>query len=117
MAALKQTMRAKGRAKVQDVVRRRMGKPAKEEKQRPRASRPRPSPAPDGALSLKLGMLLASSYLLSCEFSYKEVGISSRQLYHFAALLRRAMSPLRADLLKFLAEPWPKKARVSFVHS
>jgi hypothetical protein len=48
--------------------------------------------APDAALSLKPGVLLASSYLLSCEFSYKEVGISSRQLHHFAELLRRAMS-------------------------
>jgi len=44
MAALKQSMQAKGRAKVQGAVRRRMGKPAKEEEQRPRASRPRPSP-------------------------------------------------------------------------
>jgi DNA end-binding protein Ku len=44
MAALKQSMQAKGRAKVRDAVRRRMGKPAKEEEARPRASRPRPSP-------------------------------------------------------------------------
>ena len=44
MAALKESMQAKGRAKVQGAVRRRMGKPAKEEEQRPRASRPRPSP-------------------------------------------------------------------------
>jgi len=43
VAALKQSMRAKGRAKVRDAVRS-MGKPAKEEEQRPRASRPRPSP-------------------------------------------------------------------------
>jgi non-homologous end joining protein Ku len=44
MAALKQSMEAKGRAKVRDAVRRRMGKPEKEELPRPRASRPRPSP-------------------------------------------------------------------------
>jgi hypothetical protein len=42
--ALKETMQAKGRAKVRDAVRRRMGKPAKEEAPRPRASRPRPGP-------------------------------------------------------------------------
>ena len=44
MAALKESMQAKGRAKVRDAVRKRMGKPAKEEEARPRASRPRPSP-------------------------------------------------------------------------
>jgi DNA end-binding protein Ku len=44
MAALKQSMESKGRAKVRDAVRRRMGKPEKEELLRPRASRPRPSP-------------------------------------------------------------------------
>ena len=44
MAALKQSMEAKGRAKVRDAVRRKMGKPATEKEARPRASRPRPSP-------------------------------------------------------------------------
>src|SRR4029078_10901137 len=44
MAALKESMQAKGRAKVRDAVRRRMGKPSEEEKPRSRASRPRPSP-------------------------------------------------------------------------
>jgi DNA end-binding protein Ku len=44
MAALKESMQAKGRAKVRHAVRRRMGKPEKEEMPRPRASRPRPSP-------------------------------------------------------------------------
>jgi len=44
MAALKQSMESKGRAKVRDAVRRRMGKPVKEEQSRPRASRPGPSP-------------------------------------------------------------------------
>ena len=44
MAALKQSMESKGRAKVRDAVRRRMGKPVKEEQSRPRASRPRLSP-------------------------------------------------------------------------
>ena len=44
MAALKQSMESKGRAKVRDAVRRRMGKPAKEREARPRASRLRPSP-------------------------------------------------------------------------
>ena len=44
MAALKESMQAKGRAKVRDAVRRRMGKPSEEERPRPRASRPRPSP-------------------------------------------------------------------------
>ena len=44
MAALKESMQAKGRAKVRDAVNRRMGKPSEEEKPRPRASRPRPSP-------------------------------------------------------------------------
>ena len=44
MAALKESMQAKGRAKVRDAVRRRMGKPEKEEMPGPRASRPRPSP-------------------------------------------------------------------------
>jgi DNA end-binding protein Ku len=44
MAALKESMQAKGRAKVRDAVRRRMGKPSEEEKPRLRASRPRPSP-------------------------------------------------------------------------
>jgi DNA end-binding protein Ku len=43
MDALKESMQAKGRGKVRDAVRRRMGKPEKEEV-RPRASRPRPSP-------------------------------------------------------------------------
>jgi len=36
-------MESKGRAKVRDAVRKRMGKPPKEEEARPRASRPRPS--------------------------------------------------------------------------
>jgi DNA end-binding protein Ku len=44
MAALKESMQAKGRAKVRDAVHRRMGKPSEEEKPRPRPSRPRPSP-------------------------------------------------------------------------
>jgi DNA end-binding protein Ku len=44
IAALKQSMESKGRAKVRDAVRRRMGKPAKEREARPRASRLRPSP-------------------------------------------------------------------------
>jgi DNA end-binding protein Ku len=44
MAALKESMQAKGRAKVRDAVRKRMGKPPKEGEARPRASRPRPSP-------------------------------------------------------------------------
>jgi DNA end-binding protein Ku len=44
MAALKQSMEAKGRAKVQDAVRRQMGKASEDERPRPRASRPRPSP-------------------------------------------------------------------------
>jgi DNA end-binding protein Ku len=44
MAALKESMQAKGRAKVRDAVRRRVGKPSEDEKARPRASRPRPSP-------------------------------------------------------------------------
>jgi len=44
MAALKESMQAKGRAKVRDAVRRRMGKTSEKEKLRPRASRPRPSP-------------------------------------------------------------------------
>jgi non-homologous end joining protein Ku len=43
MAALKRSMESKGRAKVRDAVRRRMGKPSEEEKPRPRASRPRPT--------------------------------------------------------------------------
>jgi hypothetical protein len=42
MEALKESMQAKGRAKVGDAVRRRMGKPAKEEAT-PRTSRPTPS--------------------------------------------------------------------------
>jgi len=44
MDALKESMQAKGRGKVRDVVRRKMGKPAKEEEAPPRASRHRPSP-------------------------------------------------------------------------
>ena len=44
MDALKKSMQAKGRAKVQDAVRKRMGKPSAEQKTAPRASRPRPSP-------------------------------------------------------------------------
>ena len=43
MAALKESMQAKGRAKVRDAMRRRMGKHAKEDLPRPRASRARPS--------------------------------------------------------------------------
>jgi DNA end-binding protein Ku len=43
MAALKESMQAKGRAKVRDAVQRRMGKPSEEDKPRPRASRPRSS--------------------------------------------------------------------------
>ena len=42
MEALKESMQAKGRAKVGDAVRRRMGKPAKEAAT-PRTSRPTPS--------------------------------------------------------------------------
>jgi DNA end-binding protein Ku len=42
MAALKESVEAKGRAKVRDAVRRRMGKPPKEET-KPRPARPRPS--------------------------------------------------------------------------
>ena len=44
MAALKESMQAKGRAKVRDAVHRRMGKHATEEQPRLRASRLRPSP-------------------------------------------------------------------------
>jgi DNA end-binding protein Ku len=44
MAALKASMQAKGRAKVRDAVRRRMGKPSKKEKPGPKASRPSQSP-------------------------------------------------------------------------
>ena len=44
MAALKRSMESKGRAKVGDAVRRRMGKPSKEKEPRPRPSRPSPSP-------------------------------------------------------------------------
>jgi DNA end-binding protein Ku len=44
MDALKESMQARGRSRVRDAVRRRMGKPAREEASRPRASRPRPSP-------------------------------------------------------------------------
>jgi len=44
VTALKKSMEAKGREKVRDTVRRRMGKPTKEEQPRARASRPRPSP-------------------------------------------------------------------------
>src|SRR5262249_11311595 len=44
MDALKKSMQAKGRAKVQDAVRKRMGKPSAEQKSAPRASRPRASP-------------------------------------------------------------------------
>jgi hypothetical protein len=44
MAALKESLQAKGRAKVRDAVRRRMGKPSEKEKPRPKASRQRPSP-------------------------------------------------------------------------
>jgi DNA end-binding protein Ku len=43
VAALKESMQAKGRAKVRDAVQRRMGKPSEEDKPRPRASRPRSS--------------------------------------------------------------------------
>jgi non-homologous end joining protein Ku len=43
MAALKQSIESKGRAKVRDAVRKRMGKPSVEQKPAPRA-RPRPSP-------------------------------------------------------------------------
>src|SRR5262249_15300328 len=43
MDALKESMQAKGRAKVRDAVRKRMGKPSTEQKPAPRASRPRPS--------------------------------------------------------------------------
>jgi DNA end-binding protein Ku len=42
MATLKESVEAKGRAKVRDAVRRRMGKPPKEET-KPRPARPRPS--------------------------------------------------------------------------
>jgi hypothetical protein len=44
MDALKESMQAKGRAKVRDSVQRRMGKPRKEKEPMPRASRLRPSP-------------------------------------------------------------------------
>ena len=44
MAALKESMQAKGRAKVQDAVGSRIGKPSKKEDARPTASRPRSSP-------------------------------------------------------------------------
>jgi hypothetical protein len=51
MAALKESMQARGLTKVRDAVRRRLGKPSKEKEPSPRASRPRPSPSSDGALS------------------------------------------------------------------
>jgi hypothetical protein len=44
MAALKESMQARGLTKVRDAVRRRLGKPSKEKEPSPRASRPRPSP-------------------------------------------------------------------------
>jgi non-homologous end joining protein Ku len=45
MAALKESMQAKGRAKVRDAVRKRMGKPEKEEpRSSARSARSRPSP-------------------------------------------------------------------------
>jgi DNA end-binding protein Ku len=43
MAALKESMQAKGRANARDAVRKRMGKPTEEEQPKPRPSRPRPS--------------------------------------------------------------------------
>jgi len=43
MAALKESMQAKGRTKVRNAVRKRMGKPAKGELPKPRASPHRPS--------------------------------------------------------------------------
>jgi hypothetical protein len=45
MAALKESMEARGRAKVRDAVRRRMGKPAKEEP-RPSAKSTKSRPSP-----------------------------------------------------------------------
>jgi hypothetical protein len=44
MDALKESMQSKGRATVGDAVRKRMGKPPKEEEPRPTSSRPRSSP-------------------------------------------------------------------------
>jgi DNA end-binding protein Ku len=44
MAALKESIEAKGRTKVRDAVRRRTGKTSEQEKPRPRTSRPRQSP-------------------------------------------------------------------------
>jgi DNA end-binding protein Ku len=44
MAALKESMQAKGRAKVREAVRRRVGKPEKEKRPRPRVTRQGPSP-------------------------------------------------------------------------
>ena len=44
MAALKESMQAKGRAKVRDAVHRRMGKPSEEGTPKPQPSKPRPSP-------------------------------------------------------------------------
>ena len=54
MAALKQSMESKGRAMVRDAVRRRMGKPQKEELPTPRGLTATTKPAPDGALRLIL---------------------------------------------------------------
>src|SRR5262249_8577552 len=44
LTALKESMQAKGRAKVRDAVRKRMGKPTQDEEATPRPSWPRPSP-------------------------------------------------------------------------
>jgi len=44
MAALKESMQAKGRVKVQNAVRRRTGKSPMWDEVRPKAARPRPSP-------------------------------------------------------------------------
>jgi DNA end-binding protein Ku len=50
MAALKESVEERGRAKVRDAVRRRMGKPSEEEKPRPRVLTTKAKPASDGAL-------------------------------------------------------------------
>jgi hypothetical protein len=79
MAALKESMRARGRAKVRDAVRRKMSKPSEEEKPRPESFTTTTKPTPDGALttckSLFLGFGRLGFRLGQCFLAAAHIGI------------------------------------------
>ena len=64
MAALKENMEAKGRAKVRNAVRRRMGKPEKEETVKIKSPTTEVQPSPDGALVRAQCRQIATNFVI-----------------------------------------------------